>query len=42
MKKKVFEPLGMTKTTFDYAPALKGNVAMPHGDDVDGKVAGTG
>jgi len=38
MQKKVFEPLGMTRTTFDYAKALKGDVAMPHGDDVDGKV----
>jgi CubicO group peptidase (beta-lactamase class C family) len=38
MRTKVFEPLGMTKTTFDYATALKGDVAMPHGDDVDGKV----
>jgi CubicO group peptidase (beta-lactamase class C family) len=38
MQKKVFEPLGMTHTTFDYAKALKGDVAMPHGDDVDGKV----
>ena len=38
MRKKVFEPLGMTRTTFDYATALKGDVAMPHGDDVDGKV----
>lgn len=38
MKKKVFEPLGMTRTTFDYPTALKRDVAMPHGDDVDGKV----
>ncbi|HEX5041273.1 MAG TPA: serine hydrolase domain-containing protein [Candidatus Polarisedimenticolaceae bacterium] len=38
MKKKVFEPLGMTRTTFDYPTALKGDVALPHGDDVDGKV----
>ncbi|HQR45459.1 MAG TPA: serine hydrolase domain-containing protein [Thermoanaerobaculia bacterium] len=38
MAKKVFEPLGMTTTTFDFAKALKGNVAQPHGDDVDGKV----
>lgn len=37
MRKKVFEPLGMTTTTFDFAKALKGDVATPHGDDVDGK-----
>jgi hypothetical protein len=34
----VFEPLGMTTTTFDFAKALKGDVAMPHGEDVDGKL----
>lgn len=28
----------MTTTTFDFAKALKGDVAQPHGDDVDGKV----
>jgi CubicO group peptidase (beta-lactamase class C family) len=38
MRTKVFEPLGMTTTTFDFARALKGDVAQPHGDDVDGKV----
>ena len=38
MRTRVFEPLGMTTTTFDFAKALKGNVAQPHGDDVDGKV----
>lgn len=38
MRAKVFEPLGMTTTTFDFATALKGDVAQPHGDDVDGKV----
>jgi CubicO group peptidase (beta-lactamase class C family) len=38
MRTKVFEPLGMTTTTFDFAKALKGDVAQPHGDDVDGKV----
>jgi len=37
MQKKVFDPLGMTSTTFDYARALAGNHATPHGDDVDGK-----
>jgi CubicO group peptidase (beta-lactamase class C family) len=36
MRMKVFLPLGMTNTTFDFAKALSGNVAQPHGDDVDG------
>ena len=39
MRTKVFLPLGMTRTTFDFAAALKGDVASPHGDDVDGKPA---
>ena len=38
MRAKVFEPLRMTTTTFDFARALEGNVARPHGNDVDGKV----
>jgi len=38
MRARVFGPLGMTTTTFDFAAALKGDVAQPHGDDVDGKV----
>ena len=37
MRTKVFEPLGMTATTFDFAKALRGNVASPHGDDPDGE-----
>jgi CubicO group peptidase (beta-lactamase class C family) len=37
MRKKVFEPLQMNSTTFDYARALKGNHASPHADDVNGK-----
>jgi CubicO group peptidase (beta-lactamase class C family) len=37
MRTKVFGPLGMTHTTFDFATALRGNIAKPHGDDVDGK-----
>jgi 3-mercaptopyruvate sulfurtransferase SseA/CubicO group peptidase (beta-lactamase class C family) len=39
MRAKVFAPLGMTHTTFDFAKALRGDVARPHGDDVDGKPA---
>ena len=37
MQKKIFDPLGMKSTTFDYARALAGNHASPHGDDVDGQ-----
>lgn len=39
MRTRVFEPLGMKVTTFDYARALKGNHAMPHSIDIDGKTA---
>jgi len=37
MQQKIFNPLGMKFTTFDYARALAGDHASPHGDDVDGK-----
>jgi CubicO group peptidase (beta-lactamase class C family) len=37
MRSKVFGPLGMKNTTFDFATALGGNVASPHDRDVDGK-----
>jgi CubicO group peptidase (beta-lactamase class C family) len=37
MQTLVFDPLGMSATTFDYAKALRGNHAMPHGIDIDGK-----
>jgi CubicO group peptidase (beta-lactamase class C family) len=36
MQKKVFAPLGMTRTTFDFRQALKANHASPHGLDPDG------
>jgi CubicO group peptidase (beta-lactamase class C family) len=39
MQTMVFDPLKMNVTTFDYAKALSGNHASPHGDDVDGKLA---
>jgi CubicO group peptidase (beta-lactamase class C family) len=40
MQDRVFDPLGMTSTTFDYAKALgSGNVASPHSVDVNGKPA---
>jgi CubicO group peptidase (beta-lactamase class C family) len=37
MQANIFGPLGMNATTFDYARALAGDHASPHGDDVDGK-----
>jgi CubicO group peptidase (beta-lactamase class C family) len=37
MRSKVFEPLGMTHTTFDFSTALSGNFASPHADDVGSK-----
>lgn len=37
MQSQVFDPLGMKSTTFDYAKAMRGDHAMPHGLDVDGK-----
>jgi CubicO group peptidase (beta-lactamase class C family) len=37
MRSKVFEPLGMMHTTFNFATALRGNFATPHDDDVDSK-----
>lgn len=37
MQTRVFDPLGMQATTFDYAAALGGNHAMPHAPDIDGK-----
>jgi CubicO group peptidase (beta-lactamase class C family) len=39
MQKKIFAPLGMNSTTFDFARAQKGNHARPHADDVDGTPA---
>jgi CubicO group peptidase (beta-lactamase class C family) len=37
MQQRIFDPLGMKSTTFDYARALAGDHASPHADDVDGK-----
>jgi CubicO group peptidase (beta-lactamase class C family) len=39
MADRVFTPLGMTSTTFDYAKALAGNHATSHAPTVDGKPA---
>jgi len=36
MQELLFGPLGMKSTTFDFAKALRGNHAMPHGDALDG------
>jgi CubicO group peptidase (beta-lactamase class C family) len=37
MRKKIFEPLGMESTTFDFDRVLKGNHASPHSWNVDAK-----
>ncbi|HUN50471.1 MAG TPA: serine hydrolase domain-containing protein, partial [Candidatus Sulfotelmatobacter sp.] len=37
MRTMVFRPLGMSRTTFDFAAALGGDAASPHGSDIDGK-----
>ncbi len=39
MSTRVFRPLGMTATTFDFKHALAGNHATAHASDVDGKPA---
>lgn len=37
MDERVFRPLGMTATTFDFARATAGDWARPHAYDVDGR-----
>jgi len=37
MQSLVFDPLGMSRTTFDYAKALTGDHAAPHALDIDGR-----
>ncbi|MDJ0765405.1 MAG: serine hydrolase domain-containing protein [Myxococcota bacterium] len=39
MQTRVFDPLKMRSTTFNYAKALRGNVAIPHASDIDGNQA---
>ncbi|UHQ23044.1 beta-lactamase family protein [Lysobacter sp. 5GHs7-4] len=39
MQERVFDPLGMRSTTFDFDLALRGNVASPHATTIDGEVA---
>ena len=38
MRQKVFEPLGMRNTTFDFKRVLAGNFARPHGRSVDSEM----
>jgi CubicO group peptidase (beta-lactamase class C family) len=40
MQARVFTPLGMRSTTFDFARALRGNHASAHGLDIDAKPHG--
>src|SRR5262249_23531704 len=37
MRSRVFQPLGMGRTTFDFATATSGNFASPHSDDIDAR-----
>jgi CubicO group peptidase (beta-lactamase class C family) len=37
MRTRIFEPLGMTTTSFDIAAVQRGNHAAPHATDVDGR-----
>jgi len=39
MRKRIFDPLGMKATTFDFARALSRNHATPHSQDIDGMTA---
>lgn len=39
MKTRIFEPLKMKATTFDFTRAMAGNHASPHGEGPDGKMA---
>lgn len=38
MEEKIFRPLGMRDTGFDFAKGMRGNWAQPHGLDVDGRM----
>ena len=39
MKDRIFEPLGMRDTTFDFDEGMRGNWARPHGLDVEGRIS---
>ncbi len=41
MQALVFDPLGMTSTTFDFALAQRGNYAVPHAQNFDGQTVRT-
>jgi|CXWL01.1.fsa_nt_gi CubicO group peptidase (beta-lactamase class C family) len=36
MQGRVLDPLGMTRSTFDFSKAMQGNYARPHDQDIDG------
>ena len=38
MQERIFGPLGMHDSGFDYAKAMTGDWARPYGRDVDGRV----
>ena len=38
MRKKVLTPLGMKRSTYDFARAMHGNYARPHDVDIDGRL----
>ncbi len=38
MREKIFEPLGMNRTTFSYAEALSGDHARPYTLSIDGRI----
>lgn len=37
MRTRIFAPLDMTDTTFDFERALRGDHALPHADDINGR-----
>jgi CubicO group peptidase (beta-lactamase class C family) len=39
LRTRVLLPLGMATSTFDFAQAVRGNHASPHGEDLDGRLA---
>ena len=42
MRTRVFDPLGMKATTFDFKRGQQGNTATPHGTDIDNKMMPAG
>ncbi|MBX7495742.1 beta-lactamase family protein [Qipengyuania sp. 6B39] len=40
MDERIFDPLGMTRTTFDFSEAMRANWARPHARGYDGPVEG--